>query len=109
MEPMAGEVRFNGFFNGTPIDLSTIERHNDMEKAYTTAMGSKKLTMVSVGDLSGSKKSANILLEFIGQKIKAGRLTCLSFYGWNGAASEIREETLSQIADKAKGLQELYI
>ena len=88
MEPLTGTVIVND--ETEVIDLSTIESSNDSGKAWNTVMDQQELTSVAVKDLSGSKKSANEVFQFISRRITAGRLTCLDFENWRGAASEIR-------------------
>ena len=95
MELLEGVVYFNGDVFSDKIDLSTIESPSNMVEAKNKIVGADKLSKFRITGLSGSKQSANRLLQFISKEIAAGQLTYINFYDWSGEASEIQRETLA--------------
>ena len=107
LEPLTGVVALNN--NGNKIDLSTISSCQAMAEATSTVVGTQALTVVEIYDLSGSRQTANLLLEYIAQRITSGQLTGIGFRNWQGSVSEIQAQTLALIAGKAQALDGLYI
>ena len=79
-----------------------------MDEAISSRLGTKEMTWIRVSDLGGSgkkaKRMANMVIEKVAKKIIDGNLTYLRFADWKGSASEIKQETLSLIADKTSAL-----